>query len=229
MYNVLNDKKITQNSNDKITIPFQWKSIMDLDIQFFAENKVEFGLSNVHYAPYTEGTNNEIIFETPIPIPGAVSITSEPIGEATKFFADNMVYYVVNSNQGYEATLSIALIPQQFAIDALGEELDSTDGVLNELANAQGKPFALLFQFEGDQKATRHVLYNCTANRPSISGNTKEEGTEVSPNELTLTASPIKIGEKLMVKTKTTSTTKEEIYSNWFKKVYQKIATVEGA
>ncbi len=229
MYNVLNGKKITQNSNDKITIPFHWKPIMDLDIQFFAENKVEFGLSNVHYAPYTEGTNNEIIFETPIPIPGAVSITSEPIGEATKFFADNMVYYVVNSNQGYEATLSIALIPQQFAIDALGEELDSTDGVLNELANAQGKPFALLFQFEGDQKATRHVLYNCTANRPSISGNTKEEGTEVSPNELTLTASPIKIGEKLMVKTKTTSTTKEEIYSNWFKKVYQKIATVEGA
>lgn len=229
MYNVLNDKEITQKgSNDKIKIPFHWKAIMDLDIQFFAENKVEFGLSNVHYAPYTI-ENDEIIFEKPIPIAGAVSITSDPIGEATKFYADNMVYYVVNSNQGYEATLSIALIPQQFAIDALGEELDSTDGVINELANVQGKPFSLLFQFEGDQKATRHILYNCTANRPSISGNTKEEGTEVTPNELTLTASPIKIGDKLMVKTKTTSTTNETIYKNWFEKVYQKSATVEGA
>ncbi|MDM5352592.1 phage tail protein [Lysinibacillus sphaericus] len=188
------------------------------------ENKVEFGLSNVYYAPYNVA-NDEIIFETPIPIPGAVSMTSDPVGEASKFFADNMVYYVAKSNQGYEANLNIALIPQQFAIDALGEELDEEDGVMNELADSQGKPFALLFQFEGDVKATRHVLYNCTANRPSISGNTKEEGTEITPNELTLTASPIKIGDKLFVKTKTTSSTKEDIYNNWFTKVYKKQVT----
>lgn len=225
MYNVLNDKKITKKENDKINIPFHWKSIMDLDIQFFAENKVEFGLSNVHYAPYTIETDGNPIFEKPIPIPGAVSMTSDPVGEASKFFADNMVYYVAKSNQGYEANLSIALIPQQFAIDALGEELDAEDGVMNELADSQGKPFALLFQFEGDVKATRHVLYNCTANRPSISGNTKEEGTEISPNELTLTASPLKIGDKLFVKTKTTTKTTESIYNNWFDQVYKKTAT----
>ncbi|MEA0556077.1 major tail protein [Lysinibacillus irui] len=185
------------------------------------ENKVEYGLSNVHYAPYSI-VNDEIVFETPIPIPGAVSMTSDPVGEASKFFADNVVYYVAKSNQGYEANLSIALIPQKFAIDALGEELDAEDGVMNELADSQGKPFALLFQFEGDQKATRHVLYNCTANRPSISGNTKEEGTEIAPNELTLTASPMKIGDKMLVKTKTTSKTTEEIYDSWFTKVYKK-------
>lgn len=185
------------------------------------ENKVEYGLSNVHYAPYSI-VNDEIVFETPIPIPGAVSMTSDPVGEASKFFADNVVYYVAKSNQGYEANLSIALIPQKFAIDALGEELDVEDGVMNELADSQGKPFALLFQFEGDQKATRHVLYNCTANRPSISGNTKEEGTEIAPNELTLTASPMKIGDKMLVKTKTTSKTTEEIYDSWFTKVYKK-------
>lgn len=186
-----------------------------------AENKVEYGLSNVHYATYTE-SDGEITFDTPIPIPGAVSMESEPVGESTKFYADNMVYYVANSNQGYEATLNIAKIPQQFAIDALGEELDSTDNVLNELANSQGKPFALLFQFEGDVKATRHVLYNCTANRPTISSETKEEGTEITPSELTLNASPIKIGDKLLVKTKTTATTTDSIYNSWFKKVYKK-------
>lgn len=189
------------------------------------ENKVEFGLSNVHYAPYTE-VGGVVTFETPIPIPGAVSMTSNPIGESTKFYADNMVYYVANSNQGYDATLSIATIPQQFAIDALGEELDETDGVINELADAQGKPFALLFQFEGDVKATRHVLYNCKANRPSISGQTKQEGTEISPNELTLSASPIEIGDKLLVKTKTTSTTDQAIYDSWFTNVYKKTPTV---
>lgn len=187
------------------------------------ENKVEYGLSKVHYAPYTED-GGVVTFGTPIPIPGAVSMTSEPVGESTKFYADNMVYYVVNSNQGYEATLSIATIPQQFAIDALGEELDEIDGVMNELANAEGKSFALMWQFEGDIKATRHVLYNCKANRPSISSQTKEEGTEISPNELSLNASPIEIGDKLIVKTKTTSATTPAIYESWFAQVYEKVA-----
>lgn len=187
-----------------------------------AENKVEYGLDNVHYVPY-EIVENEPVFETPIKIPGAVTLTGDPIGEATKFYADNMVYYIASSNQGYDATLGIAITPQDFAVYALGEELDDIDGVINELANAQGKPFALLFQFQGDVKNTRHVLYNCVANRPSISGATKEEGTEISPTELTLTASPIEIGGKLMVKTRTTSNTTEAIYNSWFTNVYKKV------
>lgn len=228
MYNVLNDNKITKStSSDRVIIPFHWKPIMELDIQFFAENKVEFGLSNVHYATYTM-TDGEPVFATPIPIPGAVTLTGDPLGESTPFYADNMIYYVAKSNQGYDATLSIATIPQQFAIDALGEEFDEVDGVINEVADSQGKPFALLFQFEGDVKATRHVLYNCTANRPSINGNTKTDSTEITPNELTLTASPMEIGGKLMVKTKTTSTTTADIYNNWFKTVYKK-TVVAGA
>ena len=215
---------MTENKK-RVVIPFDWKEIMKLDLQFFAENKVEFGLSNVHYAPYTIGADGEPVYETPIPIPGAVSMTGDPVGESTKFYADNMVYYVANSNQGYDATLSIAIIPQQFAIDALGEELDEEDGVINELADAQGKPFAFLFQFEGDEKATRHVMYNCTANRPSLSGQTKEEGTEISPSELTITAAPIKIANKTFVKTKTTSRTTDTIYNSWFDQVYKKVAT----
>ncbi|WP_042352257.1 major tail protein [Bacillus massiliigorillae] len=186
-----------------------------------SENKVEFGLSKVHYAPYTI-TNGKVTFETPIPIPGAVSMTSEPKGELTEFYADNILYYVASSNQGYESTLNIATITEQFAIDALGEELDEADKVLNELADAQGKPFALLWQFEGDVKATRHVLFNCKANRPNISGNTKETGTEVSPNELKLVSSPIEIDGKMMVKTKTTAATSPSIYDAWYTKVYQK-------
>lgn len=186
-----------------------------------AENKVEYGLSNVYYAPYTESAG-VVTFETPIPVPGAVSMTSEPLGESTKFYADNMVYYVAKSNQGYEATLNIARIPQQFKIDALGEELDVTDGVINEIADAAGKPFALLFQFEGDKHAIRHVMYNCTANRPTISGNTKTESNEVSPSELSLTAAPMLIDGRPLVKTKTTGTTTPAVYDAWFSSVYKK-------
>ncbi len=187
-----------------------------------AENKVEFGLSNVHYAPFTVVAGVPT-FEEPIAIPGAVTLTMDPIGEEYKFFADNIVYYIVKSNQGYSGTLSIANIPQQFAIDALGEELDETDGVVNELALAQGKQFALLFQFEGDVKARRHVLYNCIANRPSLTGNTKQESTEITAKDLALTASPLDIDGKLLVKTRTTETTDAAVYDVWFNSVYKKV------
>ena len=191
------------------------------------ENRVQFGLSKAAYAPYTV-TGGVVTFETPIPIPGAVSLTLDPRGELTEFYADNILYYVASSNQGYDASLEIATIPEQFAIDALGEEFDETDGVLTEVADAQGKPFAFLFQFEGDVKATRHVMFNCTANRPSLSSSTKTTSTEPGTTELSLVASPIEIDGKLVVKTKTLASTPPAIYDSWYSNVYKKNAVPEA-
>ncbi|MFN2746970.1 major tail protein [Bacillus sp. z60-18] len=189
------------------------------------DNKVVYGLQDAHYATFTQ-ENGIITYDKPIKIPGAVELSLEPRGDMVEFYADNMLYYSAGNNQGYEGTLSIATIPEQFAIDALGEEKDPDDGVLNEIANAKQKPFALMFQFEGDVKAVRHVLYNCTANRPTISGATKTDSVEPTPNELTFLAAPR--DTDYMVKTKTTSSTPAAIYDAWYDKVYQKAGTGGG-
>ncbi len=83
-------------------------------------NKIQFGLTNVYYAPYTV-VAEAITYETPIRIPGAVEISLEPRGDMVEFYADNMLYYSASNNQGYDGNLSVANIPEQFAIDALGE------------------------------------------------------------------------------------------------------------
>ncbi|WP_242144936.1 MULTISPECIES: major tail protein [unclassified Bacillus cereus group] len=189
------------------------------------ENKVSYGLKNVRYATY-EVKDGLVTFGTTIPMPGAVELTNEPRGDLIEFYADDMLYYSADNNQGYEGTLNIATIPEQFAIDCLGEQLDEKDGVLNELADAKGKPFALLFEFDGDVKATRHVMYNCSASRPNISSKTKTNSAEPNTNELKFVASPLILtpGGRPMVKTKTTSKTTPEIYDSWYDAVYVKKA-----
>lgn len=182
-------------------------------------NKVLFGLKNVHFAPF-EVVNGKIVYEKPIPIPGAVELSLEPRGDMVEFYADDMLYYSAQNNQGYDGTLIIANIPEEFLIKALGEELDETDGVITEKTTGKGKPFALLFEFDGDVRATRHVLYNCTASRPTIASATKTNTTEPQPNELTFIASPRETD--YAVKAKTTVETPQAIYDAWYDAVYEK-------
>lgn len=186
------------------------------------DNKVTFGLKNTHYSVITE-SEDEIKYGTPTPIPGTVEISLDPRGDMSEFYADDILYYSAANNQGYDGTLTIANIPEQFAIDCLGELKDDSDMVITEKSNAVGKNFALMFEFDGDVKAVRHVLYNCSANRPTISSSTKTNTKEPNTNELSFVSSPR--SSDLAVKTKTTATTPKNIYDNWYKKVYEKADT----
>ena len=78
------------------------------------------------------------------------------------------MYFRSTANNGYSGDLEIALIPEWFRTEILKEELDR-NGVLVEKANvSETEKFALLFEFDGDINAIRHLLYNCSASRPSI-------------------------------------------------------------
>ena len=179
-------------------------------------NKVKYGLKNCHYAKATFDEDGGVTYDTPVRIPGAVSLSLDANGEIEPFYADNIAYYVVNNNSGYEGDLEIALIPESFLTDIMHEELDG-NGVLAENANAELEHFAFLFEFDGDQKHIRHVLYNCSASRPGIEGKTNEDSKEVQTEKLSLKAAPLANG---MVKAKTGNTTDATTYADWYKAVY---------
>lgn len=189
------------------------------------KNKVKYNLKNVHYAVHTIGEDGQITMGTPIPMPGAVSISLDANGEAKPFFADGVAYYIINNNMGYTGDLELSIIPESFRTEILKEELDS-NSVLIEKANVELGSFALLFEFDGDQKNIRHVLYNCTTSRPRVESKTNEEEKEVQTETLSLKATPMADG---LVKAKTGDSTEATVYENWYKTVYMPNASAEPA
>ncbi len=185
------------------------------------KNKVKFNISNAHYALLTQDDTGAVSFGTPVALPGAVSISLDPTGEPESFYADGVEYFVINNNQGYDGDLELAMIPESFRTDVLMETTDSNN-VLVENSNSQTGHFALLFEFDGDVKKIRHVMYNCSASRPGISSSTNTESKEVKTETLKVKARPLANG---LVKAKTGDSTKAAAYNNWYKKVYEPDAT----
>ncbi|MFV0527762.1 MAG: major tail protein [Lachnospiraceae bacterium] len=183
------------------------------------KNKVTYGLEKCHYA---KGTLNEetgeITYEEPVKLPGAVEMTVEPTGDQITFKADNIDYYKAPNNQGYEGTLNLALIPDKFLQEILGEVENVEAGMISEYSNAKTSPFALLFEFSGDQTETRHALYYCSATRPTVASSTKDSG-EPNTQELAFSSSP-RPADKL-VKSRTNGDVTTTQYNAWFEAVQE--------
>lgn len=189
------------------------------------ENKVKFGLKNVHAAKLTETVIDGVThytYGTPKRIPGAVSLSLDMQGGLSPFYADDTKYYVTYSHTGYEGDLEIAEVPEWFSEDIFGDTKDA-NGVLIETGKNQPAPFAFLFEFDGDVRATRHVLYNCTATRPAIASATKEDTTEPQTSTMTISASP---RQDDSIHAKITKDTDASTYNGWYGAVYETVAPV---
>lgn len=184
------------------------------------ENKVEFGLRNCYYAVVTVNESGKITYGAPKKLPGAVSITFDKSGDLIRFKADDIDYYTNANNQGYEGTLTLARVPEDFRTEVLKEK-KTEKGVLIENSDAQTANIALMFEFQGDVKATRHLLYYCSVNRPSVGSTTKDSG-DPNTTELAMVSSPRPSDN--LVKASTSAGVDEETYNSWYTKVYEEAA-----
>ena len=177
------------------------------------KNKIKYGISKCYYA--VKGSSG---YGTPVAIPGAVSISLAPQGELYKFYADNIEYYRNAINNGYEGSLELALIQDDFLKAVLGNTEDSTAKVLVEEVQNEAVEFALGFQVEGDQYNPRFWIYNCVATRPEISSETKEDSIDVKTESITISSSPTADG---VVRSRTKEDTPSATYDAWFSSVWE--------
>ena len=185
-----------------------------------ADNKVRYGIQNVYVAFIKEdGT-----YDTPVAIPGARNLTTDPQGESTNWYADNIPYVTFNSNAGYTGTLEMAYFPDTVLAQMLGWTIDA-NGAIVEDADAIGKSFALLYEVKGDAKNRRNAFYNVSAARPSSNAQTQEASIDPQTESLTITMIPKKFTEDNVSRNLTKasmepSETNTTAYNAWFTEVY---------
>ena len=145
----------------------------------------KFNLWNVYYAPLLTNTTSKIEYGTPIAIPGAVSLSLDPTGENTPFYADGVEYYTISNNMGYSGDLEIALIPESFRVDILKESLVSRyDSVSSELQKVSDE----IHQRRVRLKLTEHFLDELKKKKETI--------TEFSQDLLNSTVESITVYSK---------------------------------
>lgn len=154
-----------------------------------SKNKVKFGLKNVNVFPITEATSELVTYSEPIKMKGAVNLSLSPRGEESPFYADDITYYNQFGNDGYEGDFELALVPDEFLQEILGQTVDK-NGVVVESVKDKGKSFAMTFEIDGDVNESRVILYNCSASRPETEASTTEGGKkEPQTDKLSFVAS----------------------------------------
>lgn len=184
-----------------------------------AENKVRFGLKNVYYAVLTESSDNtNNTYATPVAVPGAVTLTMDSNGTDGTFYADNVAYYKTFANNGYSGELEMARVNDAMLKDVWGMTVEN--GILTEKTGIQPKPFALLFQIEGDQKEELHVLYRVVpTSKPSMGSQTVAEEVEPVTQTFSFDALPLVTGPSYqagLIQGKTIDTTATATRTAWF-------------
>ena len=181
------------------------------------ENKVQFNLKNVHYAVMIT-TGSSPAWSTPVAVPGAVTLSLNPQGEATPFYADGITYYQSVGNNGYSGDLEMARFPDQMRIDVWKFNQVETDNVLIESVNVEPAAFALLFQIDGDVDEEYYCLYNCSGTRPGVGSTTNTNAKEPQTQTSTISAVALEDGN---VMARTTASTPSGVKEAWFTKVYE--------
>ncbi len=153
-----------------------------------AENKVVFGVSNLHFGLYTVSDGGTVTLGTPFHLPGTVNISMDAESEENKFYADNVVYWSGYSDNGYSGEIENANFTDEFKTQFLNYiELD--DGGIAQIKGQQNKKVYMMFQNEGDVEARRGIFYNVSLGAIGREYATTEDTTEPQTATLPFTVS----------------------------------------
>lgn len=141
------------------------------------KNKVEYGISQLHFGTYSVSDLGVVTLGTPYHVKGAVSFTPEMASENTDFFADNENYWSDYTDGKIEGDITVAKFDDEFRKSFLGYR-ELTDGGLALVKNAKKPNIYVAFQIEGDAESRRIIMYNGRLGAIKRDYNTTENNKE---------------------------------------------------
>lgn len=160
--------------------------------------KVKFGLKNVKYAIWTEGTGDAAgsYGAWKVLTPGAVSLTADIEADSTDFYAEDTVYAVIDSVAKESGTIEIAFLPEEVKQDLFGYTVDSTTKLTYLTSDPKDIHVALGYETSyNDGTKCRGMRYDVTFQPFSESANTMQETTDPETITLNYTA----VGKKFTI------------------------------
>lgn len=181
-------------------------------------NRVNWGLALSAWGKITVDGNGNDVYGTPIKFLGNRQVNWDPAGDLIKVFADGTVIYTGRQNSGYTGSMELTNLDDEFAKWVLSESVDQKN-VQYETKEPTVNRFYLIWEWIQDTKNTRHIMYNITASRPSMSATTSGDNDTKTAQYRTLnmTAIPREDG---IVKASTRVDVDSTTYSNWFNAAY---------
>lgn len=182
------------------------------------DNIVNWGLVASGWAPITVDANGNDVYGPVRKFRGLRSVTFTANGEMVRVYADGATVYIGKANNGYSGSMEFTNPDEEFQRYALGEQVDE-NGLQYEPLEPPVNRFAFLWEWQGDQKKTRHCMFNCTASRPDLSVTTRGDGGTKTAQYQTLNVETAARANDDVVKVRTRSDTDQQVYEDWFNSV----------
>lgn len=150
------------------------------------ENKVRFGLSEIHVGTYEVTPEGTVKLGEPIALPGAIALSLDAEGEEASVYADDVKYWFNFEDNGFKGDLEVVRFTDEFGVKFLGKvKLD--DGGIASVKGAQKPAVYMAFQSKGDKHNRRAILYNVSIATPGKEYKTKEDKTDVATEKASIT------------------------------------------
>lgn len=181
-------------------------------------NRVNWGLAASAWGKITTDAQGNDVYGTPTMFLGNRQVNWDPSGDLVKVFADGTVIYTGRQNSGYTGSMELTNMDDDFAAWVLSEAVDSKN-VQYEEKEPTVQRFYLLWEWVQDVKNTRHIMYNITASRPSMSATTSGDNDSKTAQYRTLNLTAIPRADGI-VKASTRVDVDATTYNNWFNAAY---------
>lgn len=190
-------------------------------------NRVNWGLAASAWGEITTDAQGHDVYGAPHMFLGNRQVNWDPAGDLVKVFADGTVIYTGRQNSGYTGSLELTNLDDDFAAYVLSEAVDSNNVQYEEKEPTLNR-FYLLWEWVQDAKNTRHIMYNITASRSSMSATTSGDGDSKTAQYRTLNLTSIPRDDGI-VKASTRVDVNDTVYENWFSAAYVPSATAQQA